>query len=101
MARTILIVNATQVVTSQANPQGILSVVSGYPKTFDSSLSPYNGDIEAANKAAKAEYYDRLSKNYADTNESRIIKTVTLETVDGRMILKESIGGFPVEEVPE
>ena len=51
MARTILTVNATQVVTSQANPQGILSVVSGYPKTFDSSLSPYNGDIEATKQS--------------------------------------------------
>ena len=95
MARTILTVNATQVVTSQANPLGIKSVVSGYPKDFDSNLAPYNGDIELNMKMAKAEYYDRLSKNYADTNESRVMKTVTLETADGRMILSESIGSLP------
>ena len=94
MARSIIIVNATQVVTSQQNPHGLLSVVSGYPKTFDSELSPYNGDIEKTMKAAKAEYYDRLSKNYADTNESRVLKTVTLETADGRMLLSEPIGSL-------
>ena len=85
-------------VTSQANPQGIQSVVEGYPKDFDSSRSPYNGDIELTMKAAKAEYYDRLSKNYADTNESRIIKTVTMTNYKGEMLLHESIGSFPSEE---
>ena len=96
MARTILIVNATQVVTSESNPMGLLSVVSGYPKTFDSPLSPYNGDIELTMKAAKADFYDRLSKNYADTNANRVMKTVTLETADGRAILPaESIGYLP------
>ena len=101
MARAILTVNATQVVKSQANPNGIKSVVDGYPKDFDSSRSPYNGDIEKANKAAKAEFYDRLSKMYADTNENRIMTTVTLEAADGRQLLRESIGGFPVEAEPE
>ena len=98
MARTILIVNATQLVTSEQNPQGLLSVVSGYPKDFDSNLAPYNGDIELTMKMAKAEYYDRLSKNYADTNENRVMKTVTLETADGRILLSESIGYLPSPE---
>lgn len=40
MTRTILTVNATQVVTSQVNPLGIKSVVDGYPKDYDSSKSP-------------------------------------------------------------
>lgn len=100
MARTILTVNAIQVVVSQANPQGIKSVVDGYPKDFDSSRSPYNGDIEATMKAAKAEYYDRLSKNYADTNANRVIKTVMLENVKGETILHESIGSLPPEPEP-
>ena len=34
--RQIYIVNATQVVVSEAHPEGLFSVVSGYPKTFDS-----------------------------------------------------------------
>lgn len=99
MARTIIIVNATQVVTSDANPMGLLSVASGYPKTFDSNLAPYNGDIELTMKAAKADFYDRLSKNYADTNANRVMKTVTLETADGRAIIPaESIGYLPDPE---
>lgn len=102
MGRTIIIVNATQVVTSEQNPMGLLSVVSGYPKSFDSNLSPYNGDIEAANKAAKSEYYDRLSKMYADTNPNRVMTTVTIETADGRQILPPvSLGGYPSEEPEE
>ena len=102
MARTILIVNATQLVTSEQNPNGLLSVVSGYPKTFDSSLSPYNGDIELTNKAAKGEFFDRVSKMYLDSNPNRVMTTVTIETADGRQIVPPvSLGGYPVEEEPE
>lgn len=100
MARTILIVNATQVVTSESNPQGLLSVVSGYPKTFDSSLSPYNGDIELTMKAAKADYYDRLGIMYGNTNANRIIQTVTLQNVFGENILYDSIGNFAINPEP-
>lgn len=96
MARTIITVNATQVVTSTANPKGIKSVVTGYPKDFDSKN--YNDDLELTMKMAKADYYNRLGTMYGDTNENRIIKTVTLEAIDGRQILHESIGGFPIEE---
>lgn len=98
MARTILTVNATQVVTSQANPRGIKSVVADYPKDFDSK--DYNDDLALTMKKAKAEFYKRLGIMYDDTNENRIIKTVTLEAIDGRQILHESIGGF-IEEEPQ
>ena len=90
MARMILIVNATQVVTSQANPAGIKSVVSGYPKDFDST--DYNNDLELTMKMAKAEYYNRLGVMYGDTNANRILKTVTLEAIDGHQILHECVG---------
>ena len=99
MARSILIVNATQVVISQANPQGIISTVSGYPKTFDSTH--YNGDTELTMKKAKADYFNRLGIMYDDTNENRIIKTVTLENVYGATILREFVGDFPVTEPEE
>lgn len=98
MARNVFIVNATQVVTSESNPQGLLSVVSGYPKTFDSVA--YAGDVEQALKTAKADYYNRLGINYADTNPNRIMTTVTLEMASGQQILRESIGSFPVEVEP-
>ena len=99
MARTILTVNATQVVTSQANPRGIMSTVSGYPKTFDSKN--YNNDLELTMNQAMGEYHDRLSINYKDTNPTRIMKTVTLETADGRQLQMKSIGGFVAEPEEE
>lgn len=99
MGRTIIIVNATQVVTSDSNPQGLLSVVPGYPKQFDSKN--YNDDLELTMNQAMGEYHDRLSINYKDTNPTRIMKTVTLETADGRQLQMKSIGGFVAEPEPE
>ena len=98
MARAIAIVNATQVITSESNPQGIFSVVSGFPKVFDSGV---DGDIEQNMKTAKAAYYEQLSTNYANTNPNRVMTTVTLEMANGEQILRESIGGLPVVEPEE
>ena len=97
--RNIFNVTATQVVTSEAHPEGLFSVVSGFPKTFDSRTYPSAdgnpiGDTEAALRAAKAEYFSRLSANYSGS-ASRVMATVTLEMADGRTILRESIGAFP------
>ena len=97
--RNIFVVTATQVVTSESHPEGLLSVVPGFPKAFDSRNyaaqdgNP-NGDTEAALRAAKAEYFSRLSANYSGS-ASRVMATVTLEMADGRTILRESIGQFP------
>lgn len=98
MSRAIAIVNATQVITSEANPQGLFSVVSGFPKVFDSGV---NGDIEANMKAAKSAYFAQLSANYANANPARVLMTVTLEMASGEQILRESIGGLPAEPEPE
>jgi hypothetical protein len=95
--RNIFIVNATQVVISEAHPEGLFSVISDYPKKYDSRSYPGdtpNGDAEAALRAAKSEYYSRLSANYAGA-ASRVMSPVTLEMADGRTILRESIGAFP------
>lgn len=91
MSRNIIVVNATQVVTSEAHPEGLFSVITDFPKTFDSVN--YNDDVEATMKAAKVAYYDQLSKNYSYTN--RAMTTVTLETASGQQILRECIGEFP------
>ena len=97
--RNIYIVNATQTVISDSHPEGLYSVVSGYPKTFDSRSyaapdgNP-NGDTDAALRAAKAEYYSRLSANYTGS-AARVMAVVTLEQADGRTIMRESIGQFP------
>ena len=95
MARAIVIVNATQVVTSEQNPQGIFSVVNGFPKVFDSGEG---GDIAQNMKTAKAAYHAQLSANYGNTNPARVMTTVTLEMANGDQILHESIGNFPVPE---
>lgn len=97
--RNIFIVNATQVVTSDSHPEGLFSVISGYPKVYDSrsynatEQNP-NGDTDAALKAAKAEYYSRLSANYAGS-ANRAMAIVTLEQADGRQIMRESVGAIP------
>lgn len=94
MARNVYIVNATQVVTSEAHPEGLFSVMSGYPKNYDSMN--YASE-DAALRAAKAAYYDQLGKNYAATN--RAMTTLTLVMANGKQILRDSEGAFPV--VPE
>lgn len=107
--RQIYTVNATQVVTSDSHPEGLYSVVSGYPKTFDSRAYPApdgnpNGDSDAALRAAKSEYYSRLSAFYAGS-ATRVMATVTLETAQGRTVTSECIGDFPdmtpVEDVTD
>lgn len=98
MARSIIIVNATQIVTSEQNPYGLFSTVSGFPKVFDSGN---NGNIEQNMRNAKAAYHDQLSKNYANTNTNRVKMTVTLENANGESILNESIGSIPADEQEE
>lgn len=99
MARNIFIVNATQVVISDSHPEGAYSVMPNYPKTYD-SLS-YNGDTEAALRAAKSEYFSRLSANYAGS-ATRVMATVTLSQANGQLVMRDSMGAFPVvEPAPE
>lgn len=98
--RNIFIVNATQVVTSESHPEGLYSVISGYPKTFDSRAYPAsdgnpNGDEEKALNMAKSAYLAQLSTNYANANPTRVMMVVTLERADGRQIMRECIGAFP------
>lgn len=104
--RQIYIVNATQTVTSEAHPEGAYSVMSGYPKLFDSrnydaTEENPNGDEGKALNAAKADYFSRLSAIYTGS-ETRVMATITLTRADGRQIMRESIGAFPdMTPVPE
>lgn len=103
--RQIYIVDATQCVISEAHPEGVYSVMSGYPKRFDSRSYPLdgdpNGDAEAALNAAKSEYFSRLSAMYVGS-ASRVMATVTLERADGKQLMRESLGGFPdIQPEPE
>ena len=94
MARSIIIVNATQVVTSEQNPNGLFSVVNGFPKVFDSG---YDGDVDQNMNNAKSAYHAQLSTNYANTNASRVMMTVTIERANGEQIDSVAIGRIPGE----
>ena len=93
MARNIFIVNATQVVTSESHPEGLFSIINGFPKMYDSES--YSGSAETALNAAKSEYYARLSANYAGS-ATRVMATVTLSQANGQLIMRDSTGSFPV-----
>ena len=98
MSRNLFIVNATQVVISETHPEGIYSVMPNFPMTFDSIN--YEDNTEKALNAAKAAYYNRLAANYTGS-ESRVMSVITLEQADGRQIMRDSIGAFPVMPEPE
>lgn len=97
--RNIYTVNAKQVVVSDSHPEGAYSVVSGYPKPYDSrdyGATPKNpdGSPELALIVAQAEYSATV-KNLSLAG-NRAMWTVTLERDDGRQIDHRSWGAFPV-----
>ena len=101
--RQIYIVNATQVVTSESHPEGVYSVVSGYPKTFDSrnygaTEENPDGDVSKALRVAKSDYCAQQAAFLA--SDTRAMWTVTLTMADGRQIASECFGAFP-DVMPE
>lgn len=96
--RQIYIVTATHVVTSDAHPEGVYSVIGGYPKTFDSrnynatEQNP-NGDEEKALAMAKSAFHSQLSA--LEASDTRAAWCVTLERADGTQIMREKFGTFP------
>ena len=103
--RQIYIVNATQVVVSASHPEGLYSVLSGFPQTFDSRS--YNatetnpdGDAEKALRVAKSVFHDQQSK--FEASDARAMWAVTLTRADGRQVVFETLGKFPdVTPTPE
>lgn len=95
MARVIYIVRATQVVTSEQHPEGLLSDKSGFPKYFDGENN------EDTFETAEAEYLDAVSKMLLDKNPARVMQTVTMERSDGHPFYHRSKGKFPVIPEPE
>lgn len=98
MLRNIFIVNATQVVVSSDNPQGVFSTFPNYPKTFDSrdyeaTTENPNGNPDLALIVAQAEYADRVKQFSLAHN--RAMWTVTLEQANGVQIARKSVGAFP------
>lgn len=97
--REIYKVNATQIVISDAHPEGTLTTVTDFPKTFDSRNYPAvdgnpNGDADKALRVARAAYHDQQSK--FEAADSRAGWILTLERgSDGRQIMRDSWGKFP------
>ena len=97
--REIFRVSASQIVVSDAHPEGTLTTAPDFPKTFDSRNyaaldgNP-NGDAEKALRVAKAAYHDQQSK--FEASDARAGWVLTLERgSDGRQIMRDSWGGFP------
>ena len=101
MARNIYTVNATQVVISEQNPQGVLSNVTNYPMPFDSrsykaTAENPNGDESIALLAAQAEYSAEIVRLATAENPNRVAWTVSIvRASDGKQIALKSWGAFP------
>lgn len=98
--RQIYIVNATQVVTSDSHPEGLFSVMSGYPKTFDSrnynaSDTNPDGDAEKAYQKAEADALKKVGDILDADNSTRAMATVTITRADGVSVYHRCIGKFP------
>lgn len=96
--RQIYIVNATQVVVSESNPQGVYSVINGYPTNYDSrnyeaTAENPNGNEELALIVAQADFADRVKQ--LSLAHNRAMWAVTLTRADGVLVDRKSFGAFP------
>lgn len=96
--RQIFTVNATQVVTSDSHPEGVYSVLNGYPiyrdsRDYERTEANPNGNEEIALIVAKADFADVVKQ--LSLAHNRAMWTVTLTRADGRQIMRESRGAFP------
>lgn len=102
--RQIYICDAKQVVVSDAHPEGVYSVIGGWPKTFDSrsygatEQNP-NGNEEKALAMAKSAFHSQLSA--LEASDTRAAWCITLERADGTQIMREKWGAFPDMTPPE
>ena len=98
MLRQLYIVTATQVVTSEVNPQGVYGNVSNYPKSFDSrnyeaTAENPNGNPELALIVAQADFADVVKQ--LSLAHNRAMWAVTLTRADGVLVERKSYGAFP------
>lgn len=99
--RNIFTVEAKQIVTSEQNPQGVLSNVSGFPVAFDSrsynaSEQNPNGDEGVALAAAKEKYNAEIVALSTANNAARVGWVVSIiRASDGREMERFHWGGFP------
>lgn len=100
MLRQIYIVNATQVVVSEANPQGVYTAVNGFPierdsRTYERTEANPNGNPDTALIVAQADYAAAVRDLTTANNPNRVGWAVTLERWDGVQIARKTYGAFP------
>jgi len=96
--RQIYITTAVQIVTSDANPQGVYSAVTGYPikrdsRDYEATTENPNGNEELALIVAHADYADAVKA--LSIAHNRAGWAVTLERWDGVQLARKSFGAFP------
>ena len=96
--RQIYTTTAMQIVTSETNPQGVYSAVTGYPirrdsRDYEATEQNPNGNEELALIVAQSDYADAV-KNLSIAH-NRVGWAVTLERWDGVQIARKTFGAFP------
>lgn len=98
--RQIYITTAMQIVTSESNPQGVYSNVTGYPikrdsRDYERTEANPNGNPEIALIVAQADFSDAVRDLTTANNPNRTGWAVTLERWDGVQLARKSFGAFP------
>ena len=96
--RNIFIINAMQIVTSEAHPEGTYTNVTGYPirrdsRDYEATEQNPNGNEELALIVAQADYADAVKA--LSIAHNRAGWAVTLERWDGVQLARKSFGAFP------
>ena len=87
-----------QIVTSEANPQGVYSNVTGYPikrdsRDYEATEQNPNGNEELALIVSQADYANAVQA--LSLAHNRAGWAVTLERWDGVQLARKSFGAFP------
>lgn len=96
--RQIYTTTAMQIVTSESNPQGVYSAVTGYPikrdsRDYEATAENPNGNPDLALIVAQADYADAVKS--LSVAHNRAGWAVTLERWDGVQIARKTFGAFP------
>ena len=96
--RQIYTTTAMQIVTSESNPQGVYSNVTGYPirrdsRDYEATEQNPNGSEALALIVAQADYADAVKA--LSIAHNRAGWAVTLERWDGVQLARKSFGAFP------
>ena len=97
--RQIYTTTAMQIVTSEANPQGVYSAVNSPiqrdSRDYERTEANPNGNPDTALIVAQADYAAAVRDLTTANNPNRVGWAVTLERWDGAQIARKAFGAFP------